>query len=841
MHKTQPDIFFSYAWGGEKEEIALRLYQHLQQEGYKVNIDRYDVAYKGNIVQFMKRMGRASFIVVVISDKYLKSPYCMFELLEIFRKSNSDLDEMLAKIYPIVMDDAQIFTPEGIAGYIKYWKAKAASLKKEINEVELEYAAELVGDFKTRHEIALNIGLLTKMLGDIKSLGPEELSENNFATITAALAARAVIMPPNGLPHHLTAPPFLSEVFLGREDELAEIHKQLFEGDNLLLLVNGMGGVGKTSLATRYYHTYSNEYAHLAWVLSEKSIANALLLLALPLGVCFDETMPTEERMQLLLAQMANLNKPCLLIIDNANELEDLQANYASLRSCPNFHLLLTTRITAFAKAATCQVGALPYEKALQLFTGYYTGHDAADDALFEQVYNAVEGNTLIIELLAKNLDVLQATHTGYCLAELVADLKQGVLKITQTKPVESAYHDNKMFPNNPLDIIAAMYDIGELAPAEKRLLSILAVLPAESISFTTLQALLPATQHLGDTLHSLSRKGWIAHDQQAAAFKISPVIQEITRAKNGDLLGDCGELINTLTFFLKYQGGTGHFTNSSYQEAPTLARYGEIVLGHFILNNAVFNILLERLGRCHQTLGNLPQALHFYTLNAQLCETLIKTNPDDANLKNGLAISFSKLGQTYADMGNLPEALRFYTERSRLGQQLYDAYPDNVAFKNGLAISFSKLGQTYSDMGNLPEALRFYELDADLTKQLYDAYPHNVAFKNGLAISYSKLGQTYAAMGNLQEALRFYTERSRLGQQLYDAYPDNVAFKNGLAVSYAKLGRFYKNDDAPKARQYFEQAQKLWIELVETAPQYAEFNKYLTMVQQDLADLEDK
>ncbi|MDX2249734.1 MAG: NB-ARC domain-containing protein, partial [Bacteroidia bacterium] len=84
------------------------------------------------------------------------------------------------------------------------------------------------------------------------------------------------------IPRNLTAPPFYPEVFIGRETEMDTLHRKLFSGTNLLLLVNGQGGVGKTSLASRYYHRYQSDYAHTAWLLSESRIAFALLRLAQP-------------------------------------------------------------------------------------------------------------------------------------------------------------------------------------------------------------------------------------------------------------------------------------------------------------------------------------------------------------------------------------------------------------------------------------------------------------------------------------------------------------------------------------------------------------------------------
>ena len=244
------------------------------------------------------------------------------------------------------------------------------------------------------------------------------------------------------LPHALTPPPFLPEIFIGRKKDLQHIYDRLFSVDgNLLLLVNGEGGVGKTSIASRYYHTYQSEYTHVAWVLSEKSIASALLLLAAPLGLQFDERQDSEQRFDRLLAALMNLDKPCLLVVDNANELADLESNYQRLRRCSNFHLLLTTRITYFERAETCVIGELPKDEALALFEKYYRGLDAEEHTLFFQIRAAVGGNTLVLELLAKNLAAHNRLGQHYSLAQLLADLRQrGLFKLSHSKTVGTDY-----------------------------------------------------------------------------------------------------------------------------------------------------------------------------------------------------------------------------------------------------------------------------------------------------------------------------------------------------------------------------------------------------------------
>ena len=95
--ESKPEIFFSYAWSDDtdvansREKIVDDLYESLRTDGFNVVRDKNDLRYKGLISDLTGRIGRGKFIVVAISDKYLKSTYCMSELLEIYRRSNSDI------------------------------------------------------------------------------------------------------------------------------------------------------------------------------------------------------------------------------------------------------------------------------------------------------------------------------------------------------------------------------------------------------------------------------------------------------------------------------------------------------------------------------------------------------------------------------------------------------------------------------------------------------------------------------------------------------------------------------------------------------------------------------
>jgi tetratricopeptide (TPR) repeat protein len=618
------------------------------------------------------------------------------------------------------------------------------------------------------------------------------------------------------LPKLLTSPPFQSTIFIGREEELQAVHDRLFTpNNNFLMLVNGQGGIGKTTFASKYWEKYQSEYTHLAFLYVEGGIANAILSLAGMLGLKFsNETI--EQQLDILITTVTNLTKPCLLILDNANHEKDLNANILLLRKCSNFHILLTSRLANSDYAEKYPLGTLSKEQALEVFKKHYPLLEESQKTLFAEIYDAVGGNTLVLELLAKNLSNFNnKLKKRYTLQNLKDDLQNGLTKLSQSKKVKIEYQAKGTGIRNetPEAIILAMYDLSDLTEAETALLSVLSVLPAENITFDTLITLLQ-DENLDTPLLSLAQKGWLDYNDEERSFKTSPVVQEITRHKNKDrLFEDCDKLMRVLDKELH----PDNIRKENFKYLTVYSRYAESVVNAFAEPHNYFSILLERLGRFYGTIGNLSKALDFYVRANQIDKKLLTQNPQNPDYKNGLAVSYSKLGDTQSSLGNLKKALEYFEVMNKLFEDLYEAFPDNVSFKNGLTISYSKLGETQASLGNLQKALEYFEVMNKLSKELYKAFPDSVDFKNGLAWSYQFLGITHSSLGNLPKALEYFEEMNKLFEDLYEAFPDNVSFKNGLAISYQFLGKTQASlGNLSKALEYFEKDIKLSKELYE-------------------------
>ena len=114
-----------------------------------------------------------------------------------------------------------------------------------------------------------------------------------------------------------------------------------------------------------------------------------------------------------------------------------------------------------------------------------------AEEPLFKQMYQAVGGNTLVIEVMAKNLSLFHQIKQHYSLALLVADLDtKGLLALSKSQAVTVGYQAKDVLrQEKPEDIIAAMYDLSERSRAETALLSVFAVLPNIPPSYRDSQA----------------------------------------------------------------------------------------------------------------------------------------------------------------------------------------------------------------------------------------------------------------------------------------------------------------------------------------------------------------
>jgi hypothetical protein len=185
MHDYQHAVFISYAWGGEREEIVNQVDEALQKRGTKIIRDKRDLGYKGSIQEFMERIGHGNCVIVVISDKYLRSPNCMFELVEI-----AENKQFHDRVFPIVLADANIYDPLKRIEYVKYWEVRRAELAEAMKTLDPANLQGIREDMDLYDRIRDKISGLTSILKDMNTLTPEMHQDSKFDTLYDALEKR---------------------------------------------------------------------------------------------------------------------------------------------------------------------------------------------------------------------------------------------------------------------------------------------------------------------------------------------------------------------------------------------------------------------------------------------------------------------------------------------------------------------------------------------------------------------------------------------------------------------------------------------------------------------------
>lgn len=158
-NKDHITIFLSYNW--HDGETADRIDQYLSSlSGITVKRDVRDIGAWKSIREFMASIRDQDYAVLIISDLYLKSKNCMFEVTEVMKER-----EYGERIFPAVVEHG-IYDPLKRAEYIGYWQQECDKLEAAIRGLDPAYVTELAAELKRYKSIAASIGEFLSMVAE---------------------------------------------------------------------------------------------------------------------------------------------------------------------------------------------------------------------------------------------------------------------------------------------------------------------------------------------------------------------------------------------------------------------------------------------------------------------------------------------------------------------------------------------------------------------------------------------------------------------------------------------------------------------------------------------------
>jgi tetratricopeptide (TPR) repeat protein len=597
----------------------------------------------------------------------------------------------------------------------------------------------------------------------------------NVRTVRMGDEIRYYFYPPGAkLPKELTLslPKINPADLIGRENDLEQLH-ELLSKEKRVVVVNGLGGVGKTTLAQAYASKYYDDYEHIVWITQKSESIENDFINTEGLLTSFEVKTDTPDREQLfkeiILKLKAIEERPNLLVIDNA---EQSLSNYRHLLpGQPNWHLLVTSR-EELDEFYLKRLGFLSLGQAVELFKKHYTIKKLTDEDIRELV-QAVDYHTLTIEILAKT-----AKAQRYGLAQLKQaieqDLRANIKVGRQSGRVERIG-----------SYLITVFNLSGLNNIELWLLKQFVCLPPEFHTYDLVYELAvseesPYGELFSETISGLTGKGWLLYNQETDSYKMHRIIAEVVKKQHQISVDDVSDLMDTITSRLDIDQSI----DNPVEKFPWIP-FGESILELFQDSRS------GRVEFLQNTLALVLHALGDYTGARVLLEKVIQLEERNFGLEHpSVAVSYSSLALVLRDLGDYKGARDLLEKAVQLAERHYG--PEHPT----TAINYSNLAVVLKDLGDDESARTLLEKAVQLAERHYGPeHPFT-------AIRYSNLGLALGNLGDYEGARVLLEKAVKLDEKHFGTEHPSTA------IAYSHLGLALKNlGDYKGAKALLEKA----------------------------------
>lgn len=553
---------------------------------------------------------------------------------------------------------------------------------------------------------------------------------------------------------------------IGRQKDIIELQK-LLDKSNFVILLNGLGGIGKTELSKKYYFEKNKQYKTIFWFEYENNIKSTFVRQS---KIWKNENYfeyDTDYYYEKIMNYLINQGNDTLIIIDNIDNIHDKYIHDLSRLSC---NVIITSRlsINGFEEYT---VGFLSLEECIELFkknTKETTFSNKTENHI-KKIVELAGYHTLTVELLAKTV----AASPNLTIPKLHNELvKHGFnLKDVLHTSVPINWHNDNEY-RKFFEHLKIVFDIADLQE-EKNILLFLSIIPNDEIELKRFTELF--SNKYNEQINLLERKGWIfIRDNKII---IHNVIQETVRGQIPPNFNNCKEFITELGRIMD----SGTF--DSLDEKFIYTNWALSISKYIDDLNLKYKDFLNSASWLFSELGDNDTAISIQKKCLKGIEN--NENYDEFNIQayNVMSLILSK------NSTQLLEAL-YYQKKSFILRKKFNQ-PLTKAYHN-LALIYSKLNY---NKAALKLENKVYEIEKD---KLPDNSPD-------FAITLSTLSSLYRRLKDYDNAIFFQEKALKIRKNVKKD-------KFRLAKSYYLMAVLYDLTNNEKAIEYYQIA----IDLIE-------------------------
>ncbi|AFY48547.1 putative transcriptional regulator [Nostoc sp. PCC 7524] len=601
------------------------------------------------------------------------------------------------------------------------------------------------------------------------------------------------------------------ERFVGREAELQRLHEMIQKSQQVAIVaVAGMGGVGKTELATQYAQQNLQKYPGGVCWLSAQGIDVGIQILRF-----------AEDKFKFIAPddrELVDRVKLCwdrwdagdvLLVFDDVTDYKTQVKPYLPANSS-KFKVLLTTRLGFDRTLPQLSLGVLKPLAAMKLLKSLVARERLKNEPLVARKICKFLGYLplalelvgryldtmpdLSLQTLLKRLDRKRLEHEAMAKANPLMRYEYGVAEafdlsweqLDEKAKELGCWLSLYALADIPFDV-EGMEDDEQQEIREKAIADLLKLhlLQWQSKGVYRLHPLI--RQYFQMKLDELSNADEMKRNFAAQMVEVAKQIpQQPTRdliQQLTSLIPHLAEVTNHLTAFIRDEELIYAFTGLGwFYQGQGFYKYAEPLFSQCL------ELIRHRLGAEHphvaNSLNNLAliyldigryseaELLHLQAL--ELYKRLLGAEHPS------VATSLNNLAELYLTTGRYSEAELLYLQALELYKRLLKTEHPLVA------TSLNNLGLFYHATGKYSEAEPLFQQALKLYKLLLGTeHPH-------VATSLNNLAEVYHAMGRYSEAEPLFQQALELRKRLLGAeHPLVAASLNNLASLYNRTGRY--------------------------------------------------
>ena len=649
------------------------------------------------------------------------------------------------------------------------------------------------------------------------------------------------------------------EYLIPRRDMLAKLNYEF--GSHNCVVISGIGGSGKTSLA--YLYAKEQNFNNVAWVTVNGIIEDVFvdkiagLLFNKEEYESFTKINDKQKQLTIIKSELSKIQGKNLLVFDiNTNNEEikqEIETQIHNYQPANNWKTLVLTRVFAkdntrvFAEKptyyATIKMDKMTEDDAQKLFIKNWTrtkiefSQDQLDEITKELYYHPL--------LIEQTAIVFSKGHEKTS-DEIITKIKENSkINNPRTKKYLRGLAIEGKEQQDIYTYLINLCNIERLSADEVKFLAVYVTWPEEPISVEVIETLLPHSEEIS---YSLIEKGILYYNDYK--FTIHRLMADVIREQISIKEFDYSKYLETIQKILDDDVRKVSLHKYTKYIASSFINYG-------ICNNAnLFTSFLYVLSNdkndpSEQEFPNIEnklgknaepfQAARFY--NAVARAEAFKNNLSDAKLHVEKALGIMEgveendetlqlkgaLLQNLAilekNFGDTDSAKKHNKESLETGRKL----PKTPYYLENMATTLSNLAILEKDLGDTDSAKKHYEESLEIKRRL----PETPQYLYSLATTLDNFAILEENLGDTDSAKKYYEESLEITKKLPETpqYLDRLATTlHNLAMLEEKLG----NTDS--AKNHYEES----LEILRQLPETPEYLNNLTYSLAGLAILEE-